>query len=71
MAKLSQKFVTLLSKAINSVIDQINERITARLPVTINKNTFVVAQGLVTFRSYIGVFLILSNEVRQIQMERT
>ena len=34
MAKLSQKFVTLLSKAINSVIDQINERITARLPVT-------------------------------------
>ena len=56
MAKLSQKFVTLLSKAINSVNDQINERITARLPVTINKNTFVVAQGLVTFRSYIGVF---------------
>ena len=71
MAKLSQKFVTLLSKAINTVIDQINERITARLPVTFNKNTFVVAKGLVTFRSYIGVFLILSNEVRQIQMERT
>ena len=71
MAKLSQKFVTLLSKAINSVNDQGNERITARLPVTFNKNTFVVAQGLVTFRSYIGVFLILSNEVRQIQMERT
>lgn len=34
MAKLSQKFVTLLSKAINSVNDQGNERITARLPVT-------------------------------------
>ena len=56
MAKLSQKFVTLLSKAINSVNDQGNERITARLPVTINKNTFVVAQGLVAFRCYIGVF---------------
>ena len=56
MAKLLQKFVTLLSKAINSVIDQINERITARLPVTFNKNSFVVAQGLVAFRSYIGVF---------------
>ena len=61
MAKLSQKFVTLLSKAINSVNDQGNERITARLPVTINKNTFVVAKGLVTFRSYIGVFCIYSN----------
>ena len=56
MAKLSQKFVTLLSKAINSVNGQKNKRITARLPVTINKNNFVVAQGLVTFRSYIGVF---------------
>ena len=56
MAKLSQKFVTLLSKAINSVNDQGNERITARLPVIFNKNTFVVAQGLVAFRSYTGVF---------------
>ena len=56
MAKLSQKFVTLLSKAINSVNGQKNKRITARLPVTINKNTFVVAQGLAAFRSYIGFF---------------
>ena len=61
MAKLSQKFVTLLSKAINSVNDQRNERITARLPVTINKNTFVAAQGLVTFRSYTGVFFFNDN----------
>ena len=30
MAKLLQKFVTLLSKAINSVNDQKNKRITAR-----------------------------------------
>lgn len=34
MAKLSQKIVTLLLKAKNSVNDQINERITAHLPVT-------------------------------------
>lgn len=34
MAKLSQKIVTLLSKAINSVNDQGNERITVHLPVT-------------------------------------
>ena len=61
MAKLSQKFVTLLSKAINSVNDQGNERITARLPVTINKNTFVVAKGLVTFRCYTGVFFFNDN----------
>lgn len=34
MAKLSQKIVTLLLKAINSVNDQRNKRITALLPVT-------------------------------------